>query len=186
MTPYQDIHAIGDLIISICSEQPPSIQERAPWISPEVAAVVHGALRLSTEERYPDAAEMLDALRSLLPDGPALREAMLASLPEGERAKVAPKFDMTTVDDEPSRRIVKVDTTVSSSSGYETTVLHTDPSLSAAPSRAGELSPPPEDPAAASVAVAAPRVTWQALLFLVALVILALAALVAYAALRRP
>src|SRR5205823_5713356 len=58
-------------------------REIAPWVSPEVARAVHRALAIDPEERYADAAAMLDAFRPFLDGGFALREEMLAGvLPE--------------------------------------------------------------------------------------------------------
>jgi serine/threonine protein kinase len=42
--PHEHIDAFGDLIIAICSQAPRPIQDFAPWVRKEVAAVVHGAL----------------------------------------------------------------------------------------------------------------------------------------------
>ena len=89
-TPHQESETLGELIIAICTELPPPLQEIAPWVRPEVAAVVHGAMRLDPTERFQSAAEMLTALQALLPRGFAIAEQMLAALPEAERATIAP------------------------------------------------------------------------------------------------
>jgi eukaryotic-like serine/threonine-protein kinase len=185
VTPYGDIRAIGDLIISICSEAPPSIQEKASWVPPQVAAVVHGALRLSPYERYPNAAAMLDALRSLLPGGSALHETMLVPLTDVERAFVAPKFDMATVDIEPSHRVVRVNAPADQISGYETTLLH-DEALP--PPRASRPPPPPRGdalPAPVAASSAARRSAWRGPLMLIAVLVILLGAVLVYTALRR-
>ena len=71
---------------------PRPIQEIAPWVSPEVAAVVHGALRIDPKNRFPTAAAMLDAIKAVLPGGFGLRTDQLVGVSEHERAQVAPKF----------------------------------------------------------------------------------------------
>ena len=96
-TPNQDIEAFGDLIIALCSQPSTPIQELAPWVSPDVAAVVDAALQIRADHRFQSAAQMLDALRPLLPDGFALREEMLVSLADVERASVAPHFEATVM-----------------------------------------------------------------------------------------
>ncbi|MDI3287736.1 serine/threonine-protein kinase [Polyangium sp. 15x6] len=41
--PHEGISAFGDLIMAICSRAPEPVQARAPWVSPEIGAVVHRA-----------------------------------------------------------------------------------------------------------------------------------------------
>src|SRR5262249_927759 len=77
-TPNDDVEALGDLIIAICSGPPKPIRELAPWVPEEVAAIVHRALALSPAQRYPSAKAMFDAVRSLLPNGVQIRDDMLA------------------------------------------------------------------------------------------------------------
>ena len=96
-TPNQDIEAFGDLIIALCSQPSTPIQELAPWVSPDVAAVVDAALQIRADHRFQSATQMLDALKPLLPDGFALREEMLVSLADVERASVAPHFEATVM-----------------------------------------------------------------------------------------
>lgn len=91
-TPHHHIEALGELIIAICSELPTPVQDHAPWVPPEVAAVVHGALRFDPAERYQTAADMLAAIKPLLPNGWALRTDMLTPLSDEEKAVVAPKI----------------------------------------------------------------------------------------------
>jgi serine/threonine-protein kinase len=105
-TPNQDIEAFGDLIIALCSQPSTPIQELAPWVAPDVAAVVDAALQIRADHRFQSAAEMLDALKPLLPDGLALREEMLVPLAEVDRASVAPHFEATVMStdfDRPAR-----------------------------------------------------------------------------------
>ena len=94
-TPHEGTEALGDLIIALCSTQPPPVQEAAPWVSPAIAAVVDGALQIDPEDRFPTADAMLEALRAVLPDGFALREEMLSGPDPGARARVAPRLERT-------------------------------------------------------------------------------------------
>jgi serine/threonine-protein kinase len=88
-TPHQDSDALGDLIIAICTEAPEPVDSFAPWVPPEVAALVHRALTLDVAGRYQSATEMRAAIEALLPDGLAIREDALVPLPEAERTRVA-------------------------------------------------------------------------------------------------
>jgi serine/threonine-protein kinase len=72
--PHQEIASTGRLIVAICTVPAPPIAERAARISPEIAAVVHRALVIAPDERWPDATAMLEAIRTLVPGGFVLRE----------------------------------------------------------------------------------------------------------------
>ena len=90
-TPNQDIEALGELIIAICSELPRPVQELAPWVAPELATIVHRALRFEPADRFQTADEMLAALMVLLPDGSNLTAEMLTPLAaEVREHKAAP------------------------------------------------------------------------------------------------
>jgi eukaryotic-like serine/threonine-protein kinase len=94
-TPNQDIDALGELIIAICSELPRPVQELAPWVPREVAAIVHRALRFEPADRFQTADEMLAALSALLPDGPRLTAAMLTPLTAEAREHKATLLEAT-------------------------------------------------------------------------------------------
>jgi serine/threonine-protein kinase len=77
--PHQHATSVGQLLVAICTSAPPPLAEVAPWVPPEVAKVVSLALERRPADRYPSAAAMLDAMRELVPAGPALVEDMLTS-----------------------------------------------------------------------------------------------------------
>ncbi len=51
-------------------------------------------MRFNPEERYQTAADMLDEIRPLLPDGWAIEESMFRLLTDAERAHVAPRLSL--------------------------------------------------------------------------------------------
>ncbi|WP_437655252.1 serine/threonine-protein kinase [Sorangium sp. So ce1182] len=91
-TPFDHITAMGQLVVEINYGRLAPVQERAPWVPPEVAAVVDRALQRKPNERFQSATEMLDAIAPLLPHGWALTESMLTPVPEALRARVAPRL----------------------------------------------------------------------------------------------
>jgi eukaryotic-like serine/threonine-protein kinase len=91
-TPHQDTDALGELIIAICTEEATAIQELAPWVPPDIAAVAHRAMRFAPAERYQTAGEMLDAIRPLLPSGWAIDDSMFQPLREVDRDQVQPRL----------------------------------------------------------------------------------------------
>jgi serine/threonine-protein kinase len=95
-TPYQHVTALGQLIIAICSEWPKHIQEVAPWVPADVAAIVHRCLRHNPDERYQSATEMFQAIRALLPGGAwTINEEMVVPLHETLRTQIANKLSLT-------------------------------------------------------------------------------------------
>jgi serine/threonine-protein kinase len=92
-TPYHHIEALGELIIAICGEPPPSLQQFAPWVDPEVAGVVHAALIQDPDGRFQTADDMLTVLKGLLPGGYGLRASELIGVAETAREFVAEKID---------------------------------------------------------------------------------------------
>ena len=61
--------ALGELILMVCTDLPPSVQDFSPWVPPEVTAIVHKCLEKSPHDRYQTAGELFDAVRALLPHG---------------------------------------------------------------------------------------------------------------------
>ena len=91
-TPQRDTDLLGELLILICTEAPEPLQDVAPWIAPELATLVHRALRFDPAERFQSAAEMRAAIMALLPGDATIHEHLLQSLGEGERSAVAPSI----------------------------------------------------------------------------------------------
>ncbi|HVY47703.1 MAG TPA: serine/threonine-protein kinase, partial [Minicystis sp.] len=79
-TPFQHIDALGQLIISICHEAAPPVQHFSPWVPDEVVQIVERAMMRDAGERYQSAAEMLDAVRTLLPGGWSITPDMLVPM----------------------------------------------------------------------------------------------------------
>ncbi|MEP7122506.1 MAG: serine/threonine-protein kinase [Byssovorax sp.] len=103
-TPRRDTDLLGELLILICTEAPEPLQDVAPWISPELAALVHRALRFDPGERYQSAAEMRAAINAQLPGDATIHEHLLRSLGDGERAAVAPSISESLHDAPAPRR----------------------------------------------------------------------------------
>jgi len=94
-TPNGHIESMGELIIQICATPARHVQELAPWVSPEVAEIVHRALALNPDQRFQSAAEMVNAVRAQLSGGMDLSEAALTPMSVQARAITAPKFTLT-------------------------------------------------------------------------------------------
>lgn len=92
-TPFADLDSMGQVIIAIWSMPIPPVQDLAPWVTPELAAVVHKALQKKPGDRFASAAEMAAELRKLSRDGSfQLRLSHLEPLSEQARTVVAPRL----------------------------------------------------------------------------------------------
>jgi serine/threonine-protein kinase len=85
-TPHAH-QALGAVILSICSEPARALRQRAPWVSEEVAALVHKALALEPSQRFASAEAMGAALEPHLAGGAVIHEALLESSPESSGAE---------------------------------------------------------------------------------------------------
>jgi serine/threonine-protein kinase len=91
-TPHQDVETLGELIITICSELPRPVQDLAPWVPPDIAALPQGAIRFDPAERFQTAGAILEALAPRLQGGIMITEDMLRPLSDIERSYVAPRL----------------------------------------------------------------------------------------------
>jgi len=79
-TPFAQCETVGALIVAIYSKDPRPVQETAPWVSAPVAGVVHRAMSREPGARFQSAAEMLAALRAVLPASRALHQSQIVGL----------------------------------------------------------------------------------------------------------
>lgn len=91
--PHAECESLGSLIMAICTERPPPLQNAAPWVAPEVVELVEHALALKVEERLPSAEAMLEAIQKLVPRGLTIAAAELVPLSTEMRAHIAPRHE---------------------------------------------------------------------------------------------
>jgi len=103
-TPHRDTDLLGELLILICTEAPEPLQNAAPWVPPELAALVHRALRFDAGERFQTAAEMRAAITAMLPGDARIHEHLLQPLGASERASVATRITASLQDAPAPRR----------------------------------------------------------------------------------
>jgi serine/threonine protein kinase len=77
--PHADVKSFVLLLQAIATKPVPPLGSVAPWVLPEVAALIERATRLDRNERFPSVAAMREAIQSLLSGGTALREEMLVA-----------------------------------------------------------------------------------------------------------
>ncbi len=97
-TPHPKIDQLGELLVRICTQPPPPIQRRAPWVPPAVAGLLTHALAMEAEDRFPSATALREAIEMLLPNGMEITEEALRPLTEHERSIIAESTQVTRVD----------------------------------------------------------------------------------------
>jgi serine/threonine-protein kinase len=95
--PNADCASLGALVMAICTQAAPSVQDASPWVSPEVAELVARALTIDVEGRLPSAEAMLEIISRLVPRGLAVRADELVPLTAEARAHLAPRFAASVI-----------------------------------------------------------------------------------------
>lgn len=90
--PHDDTRELGELIVLICTEAAKPIQDLAPWVPPEVAAIVHKALKFKPKDRWASADEMHAAICALLRGNEAIADHLARPLTAAEKAVIAPRL----------------------------------------------------------------------------------------------
>ena len=84
-------HAVGELILAICTAPIPHVQDRAPWVPAALADVVHRALRRNVDERYASATELERALLAVCGNDVRVRRDDLRAISDAVRERRAPR-----------------------------------------------------------------------------------------------
>jgi serine/threonine-protein kinase len=93
--PYAEASSLGELMVAIITADLPLIQDKAPWVPPELAEVTHRAISRDINRRFSSAAELRDALAAIVPDGARITPDMLQGIDPNHRSYVAPRLQMT-------------------------------------------------------------------------------------------
>ncbi len=93
--PYADANSLGELMVAIITADLPLLQDKAPWVPPELAEITHRAISRDINRRFQSAGELRDALAAIVPDGARITPDMLQGIDPNHRAYVAPRLQMT-------------------------------------------------------------------------------------------
>ncbi|HEY2408602.1 MAG TPA: serine/threonine-protein kinase [Polyangiaceae bacterium] len=91
LAPFSHLESLSDLIEAICSDDVPHIQDRAPWVEPKLAKVVHRALNRDPNRRYATMEDFADALRPFSENDEQLAEARITAVASLLRHHSAPR-----------------------------------------------------------------------------------------------
>lgn len=95
MLPYAETGSLGELMVSIITSDIPLLQDKAPWVPPELAEITHRAMSRDINRRFQNAGELRDALLSIMPDGSRVSVDQMAGVPPDQRQFIAPRLQMT-------------------------------------------------------------------------------------------
>jgi serine/threonine-protein kinase len=90
-TPFDGFSTLGQVIVAVCSEEPISVQEHAPWVRAELSVLLRQALKRDPNLRFQSAMQLLEALRPFLPGGPRITADMIVPLSEQEAGQIMPR-----------------------------------------------------------------------------------------------
>jgi serine/threonine-protein kinase len=90
--PHHLAASLTELLLAICTEPAPPIQVRAPWVTPDIAAIVMKTLQIDVEKRYATAGAVLADIAAVVPDWQRLDASMFTPMTDDERNFVAPRL----------------------------------------------------------------------------------------------
>jgi serine/threonine-protein kinase len=91
--PFDDVDTIGKLIVAIVTRDLTPLTAVAPWVSPELAAIVHRALRRDPNERVPSAQALIAALLPFTGGSSGITATQLTGVDAALDATLAPGAD---------------------------------------------------------------------------------------------
>ena len=92
--PFGHLEEDGDIVLAIVNHEVPHLQDRAPWISPELALAVHRALARDPARRFAMLEDFADALRPLSGGDELLTQAGMTTVPSTLRGRIASRADL--------------------------------------------------------------------------------------------
>lgn len=95
--PFAHCETLSELLISICSVDPPSVETISPWVDPAIVSIVRRALMRNVNERYGSAKEMLADIKKLLPNGYALSPTAHAGAGQATQEPDIERIDLDKV-----------------------------------------------------------------------------------------
>jgi serine/threonine protein kinase len=92
--PFGHLETAADVALAITADDVPHLQDRAPWVSAELALVVHRALSRDPARRYASLEDFAEALRSFADGDEQLAYEGIATVSESVRTHVAARADL--------------------------------------------------------------------------------------------
>ncbi len=93
--PFGHLDDTSDVVTSVLTDEVPHLQDRAPWISPELTRVVHRAVAHDPNLRFATCEEMLAALRPFSEGNELIPNTSLRTVGGELRSKLAPRAELS-------------------------------------------------------------------------------------------
>jgi eukaryotic-like serine/threonine-protein kinase len=87
--PHVGIDSMAEIVLAVCNNEPPNVQDVAPWTPAPVAAIVQKALQRAPGDRYASAREMLDDVRAIIGESLSISARQMVPLSPERQAVVA-------------------------------------------------------------------------------------------------
>ena len=92
--PFGHLDDTSDVVTSVLTDEVPHLQDRAPWIGPELTRVVHRALAHNPNARFATCEEMLAALRPFSEDDELVPNTSLRTVGSETRSRIAARAEV--------------------------------------------------------------------------------------------
>ncbi|MBI4704482.1 MAG: protein kinase [Deltaproteobacteria bacterium] len=89
--PWQDREAVGELIIAICTEAVPDIQDQAPWVPTGLAEAVYRCLERDPDARFQSVQELAAAIEPHAGRSQIVKLDEIVCVSDRSRSLVAPR-----------------------------------------------------------------------------------------------
>jgi serine/threonine protein kinase len=94
--PFGHFEEDADIVLAITQDDVPHVQDRAPWVGPELSLVLHRALSRDPGRRFATLEELAQALAPLAHGEDRIGEATVTTVPSTLRTKVADRADLAS------------------------------------------------------------------------------------------
>jgi len=94
VAPFSHIESLSDLVVAICSEDVPHLQDRAPWVEAGLARAVHRALNRNPDLRPATVEDFADRLRRFSGGDELLDESRITRVSTEMRQRVEGRADL--------------------------------------------------------------------------------------------
>ncbi|HTQ07016.1 MAG TPA: serine/threonine-protein kinase [Polyangiaceae bacterium] len=94
--PFGHLESAADVAAAIPNDDAPHVQDRAPWVDPALALVVHRALSRDQARRFATMEDLAEALRPLAGGDEQLAFDGVATVSESVRAHAAARADLVS------------------------------------------------------------------------------------------
>lgn len=92
---WQGFSSPGELVLAICTQDVPPVQDVAPWVSPGLADIVHRCLQRDPAQRFASVEELARALEPHAAACPVLSLEALLALSSTQRGRVAERSPLS-------------------------------------------------------------------------------------------